>query len=107
MWATLALATALNLAPAQSGTLQLKNDRFTYGELGQERKDAKLLPGEILVVAYDIEGLKTSEAGQVQYSMILDLLNKDGKSQFKQEPEDMVATNSLGGNRVPAFAKVT
>jgi hypothetical protein len=107
MWATFALATALNLVPAQSGTLQLKNDRVTYGELGQERKDSKLLPGDVFYVAFDIEGLKTTEEGQVHYSMVLDLLNKEGKSQFKQEPRDLEAINALGGSRVPAFAQVT
>jgi hypothetical protein len=107
MWATLALATAVYLTPAQSDTLQLKNDRVTYGELGQERKDSKLLPGDIFVVAYDIEGLKVSETGKVSYSMSLDLLNKDGKSQYKQEPSDLEAFNALGGSRVPAFAQVT
>jgi hypothetical protein len=107
MWATLALATALNVLPAQSGTLQLKNDRAVYGELGQERKDSKVLPGDLYVLAFDIEGLKVGDDGQVRYSMVLDLLNKEGKSQFKQEPRDLEAFNALGGNRVPAFAQVT
>jgi hypothetical protein len=107
MWATLALATALNVAPAQSGALQLKNDRVTYGELGQERKDSKLLPGDIFYVAYDIEGLKTGDDGQVRYSMVLELLNKEGKSQFKQEPRELEAFNALGGDRVPGIAQVT
>jgi hypothetical protein len=104
MWATLALAAALLPAPAQSGGLQIKNDRATYGELGQERKDYKLLPGDSFCVAFDIEGLKMGDDGQVRYSMSLDLLNKDGKSQFKQEPRDLESFNALGGNRVPAFA---
>jgi hypothetical protein len=107
MWPTLAMATVLTLAPAQSGTLQLKNDRFTYGELGQERKNAQVLPGDELVIAFDIVGLKLADDGRVQYSMLLDLQNKDGKSQFKQEPSDMVAFNALGGDRVPGIAKVT
>ena len=107
MWATLALAAALQLAPAQSGTLQLKNDRVTYGELGQERKDSKLLPGDIFCVAFDIEGLKTGDDGQVHYNMVLDLLDKDGKSQYKQEPRDLEAFNALGGDRVPATAVAT
>src|SRR5262249_53909617 len=53
MWAALALTTVLNVAPAQ---LELKNDRMTYGVLGQERKGDTLYPGEMLVVAFDIEG---------------------------------------------------
>jgi hypothetical protein len=106
MWATLALATALNLAPAQSDTLQLKNARVTYGPLGQERKDSKLLAGDIFYVSFDIEGLKMSEDGQVRYSMSMDLTNREGKSQYKQEPQDLEAFNALGGNRIPAFAHI-
>lgn len=104
MWATLALATALNLAPAQGGALQLKNDRVTYGILGQERKDSKLLPGDVFVVAFDIENLKVRDDGRVQYSMGMELTNKEGKSQFKKEPQDLEAVNALGGSRLPAFA---
>jgi hypothetical protein len=106
MWATLALATALNLAPAQSGSLQLKNDRVTYGILGQERKDSKILGGDVIIVAFDIEGLKVREDGLVKYSMSLEVINKDGKSQFRQDPQDLEAYNALGTGRVPAFAQV-
>jgi hypothetical protein len=106
MWATLALATALNLAPAQSGTLQLKNDRATYGPLGQERKDSKVLGGDVFFVTFDIVGLKVREDGRVQYSMGMDLTNKEGKSQYKQDPQDLEAYNALGGDRVSAFAHI-
>jgi hypothetical protein len=107
MWATLALATALNLAPAQSGTLQLKNARATYGVLGQERKDSKLLAGDIYYVTYDIEGLKVRDDGLVQYSMSLEVSDKDGKVQFKQDPRELDAYLALGGNSVPGFAQIT
>ena len=106
MWATLALATALNLAPSQSSTLQLTNARPTYGVLGQERKDSKVLPGDIFFVSFDIDGLKVGDDGQVNYSMGMELTNREGKSQYKQEPQEMRAFNALGGNRVPAFAHV-
>jgi hypothetical protein len=106
MWATLALATALNLAPAQSGSLRLKNDRVIYGALGQERKDSKILGGDLFVVAFDIEGLKVAENGLVKYSMSLDVINKEGKSQFRQDPQDLEAYNALGGGRVPGVAHV-
>jgi hypothetical protein len=104
MWATLALASALGLAPNQAGTLQLKNERVTYGILGPERKDAKLLPGDIFVVAFDIDGLRVREDGRVLYSMGMELTNSQGKSQFKREPQDLEAVNALGGSRLPAFA---
>jgi hypothetical protein len=106
MWATLALATALNLAPSQSGTLQLKNDRVTYGPLGAERKESKILGGDFFVVAFDIEGLKVRDDGQVKYSMGLEVLNKEGKSQYREDPQDLEAFNALGGGRLPGFAHV-
>jgi hypothetical protein len=109
MWATLALTTALNLAPAQAGALDLKNVRVTYGVLGQERKEAKeVLPGDIFNVAFDIEGLQVSDDGRVLYRMGMEL-TKTGKKEpeFKQEPRDLEAQNTLGGSRVPAFARTT
>jgi hypothetical protein len=109
MWATLALTTALHLAPAQAGTLELKNVRVTYGVLGQERKDVKeLVPGDIFNVAFDIEGLQVGETGQVLYRMGMELI-KAGKKEpeFRQEPRDLEANNTLGSARVPAFARTT
>ena len=109
MWATLALTTALHLAPAQAGTLELKNVRVTYGTLGQERKDAKeVLAGDVFHVAFDIEGLQISDDGRVLYRMGMEL-TKAGKKdpEFKQEPRDLEAVNTLGGTRVPAFARTT
>jgi hypothetical protein len=106
MWATLALATALNVAPAQSATLQLKNDRVTYGALGQVRKETKFLGGDLVVIAFDIEGLKERDDGFVKYSMSMDVLNSEGKSQFRQDPVDLEVFTALGGGRVPGLAFV-
>jgi hypothetical protein len=103
MWVTLAL-TALTAAPAQAGSLELKNDRFTYGILGAERKSSEFLPGDVVVLSYDIEGLKVKDDGTVLYSMSMEVTNKEGKSQFKNEPRDLQATNALGGSHVPAIA---
>jgi hypothetical protein len=105
MWATLALAAVLQPVPAQGGKLAIKNDRVTYGILGQERKDAKLLPGDVYVVTFDIEGLTVNNAdGKVLYSMGMELTNAEGKVQFKKDPQDLEAINALGGSRLPAFA---
>lgn len=102
MWAALALTTVLNVAPAQ---IELKNVRTTYGVLGQERKEDKLLPGDILVVAFDIDGLKVKEDGRVLYAMGMELIKKGkAKPEFKRDPQDLEAVNSLGGSTLPAFA---
>ncbi len=105
MWATLAIASALSLAPAQAGKLEIKNDRITYGILGQERKETKLLAGDVFIVTFDIEGLQVKDDGRVRYSMGMELLNnKTGKAEFTKEPQELEAVNALGGSRLPAFA---
>src|SRR5215469_8307877 len=78
MWTTLALMSALNWTPAQAGKLELKNDRVTYGILGQERKDTAYLPGDLVVLAFDIEGLTVKDDGQVKYSMSMELTDSKG-----------------------------
>lgn len=104
MWATLALTAVVTAAPAQTPSLDLDNVRETYGILGQKRPDAKLLPGDVYIVAFDIKNLAVKDDGRVVYSMGMELTDKDGKSQFKKEPKELEATNSLGGSRVPSFA---
>src|SRR5581483_11716598 len=104
MWSTLAFATALALTPSQASALRLENARVTYGFLGADRPNAKLLPGDAFYVSFDIDGLKVAEDGKVLYSMGMQLSNKEGKVQFKKEPKDLEAYNSLGGARLPAFA---
>lgn len=102
MWAALALMTVLNVAPAE---LELKNVRTTVGVLGQERKDDKLLPGDVLVVAFDIDGLQVKDDGRVLYAMGMELTKKGKeKPEFKRDPQDLEAVNSLGGTSLPAFA---
>lgn len=104
MWAALALTTVLNVAPAQ---LELKNVRTTYGVLGQERKEESYLPGDIMVVAFDIDGLKVKDDGQVQYAMGMEVWKKGkAKPEFKRDPQDLVAVNNLGGSTLPVFSLV-
>jgi len=103
MWAALALVSVLEAAPAAD--LALKNQRMTYGVLGQERKNKQIVPGDVVVVAFDIEGLTVKDDGRVLYSMGMELL-KEGKAkpEFKRDPQDMEAVNNLGGNALPAYA---
>jgi hypothetical protein len=105
MWTTLALMSALNWAPAQTEQLETKNVRFTYGMLGQERKDSSYLPGDMVVLAFDVEGLKVASDGQVRYSLGLTLTNKKGEVKFGRDPQEMVTVNTLGGSRLPVFAR--
>lgn len=103
MLAALVLSV-LTISPAQAGDLQIKNARLTHGLLGQTRKDAKLLPGEIAVLSYDVVGVKVNPDGSVDYSTGFRLISKaTGKPVLTRDPEDKKAVNNLGGNVLPSF----
>ncbi|MGL4420048.1 MAG: hypothetical protein ACRCZF_05235 [Gemmataceae bacterium] len=107
MMPTLLLLGALTLTPAQSGGLQLTNVRNTYGELGGTRPDSKLIPGDILFVGFDIEGITINGEGQVQYTMAMEVVDKNNKPIFKQDPAKKTDFVPLGGTKLPARAFVT
>jgi hypothetical protein len=104
MWAALALTTVLTL-PAQAGELSLTNKRSTHGILGPKRAENKLLPGDLLVVAFDIENLTVKPTGQILYAMGMELRKKGKpKPEFTRDAQDLEAFNNLGGTTLPAFA---
>lgn len=104
MLATLALMTAMGLSPAQAGELKLTNVRAIQGLLGPERKSDSVLPGDRYIIAFDIDGIKAASDGKYYYSMGMEVTDAAGKSQYKQQPEQRDAFNSLGGSQLPAFA---
>jgi hypothetical protein len=106
MWTTLTLIAALGPLPGQNGSLDLNNVRPTYGFLGAPRPDSKLLPGDAYYVAFDIDNVQMDPNGRVLYSMAMEVLDSKKKTQFKQDPRDLEALNSLGGRHLPAFASV-
>ncbi len=98
---------ALGLATAPASALELTNPRNTYGELGGTRPEAALLPGDVLFVGFDIEGISINAEGNVVYTMGMELQDKAGKSIFKQEPVQKSDFVPLGGNKLPARAYIT
>jgi hypothetical protein len=106
MLTNLGLVTALTLALGQAGQLSLTDVRLTHGVLGPVRADAKVLPGDSLIVAFDLDGVATDSDGKVQYSTALEVTDARGKSVFKTPAREQSVLNALGGNRVPAFARV-
>lgn len=103
---TLILTAAMAFAPAQAGTLRLTNVRTTFGELGGTRPEGKYLPGDAVFVGFDIEGLTVGPDNRAQYRMAMELLDKDGKHVFKQDPADKVDYLPLGGTKIPARAYI-
>jgi hypothetical protein len=104
MWTTLALAAALSLTPGQANQLSFLNVRSVTGYFGPERPTNKLLPGDIYLLVFDIDGFKIDASGKILYRMAMQVTDSRGKIQFGTEPQDREAFNSLGGTRVPASA---
>jgi hypothetical protein len=106
MWASLVLLAATASVPNQTGDLQISNVRVTTGPFGTVRANEmpELLPGDIFYVNYDVENLVMDDNGGVKYTMTFELANSKGSVIYKDGPKDGVATLSLGGGRMPAFA---
>jgi hypothetical protein len=107
MWTNLALAVALTSALGQSEQLAISRVRATYGLLGAERKDNKILPGEKYFIAFDIDGLKTDADNKVKLTMKMDVVDKTGKVVYTDNPHDQEATLSLGGTKMEASTFLT
>src|SRR5260370_16043583 len=106
MWATPAMTAALSLAPQQASELTLTNVRPTYGLHGPTRKDAdapKLRAPDAFVLSFEIEGLKVSEDGRVQYSIGMDVRDQNGKVLYPDKPANQEAVYALGGKSVWAY----
>src|SRR5437588_218407 len=96
----------LPLAPAAADDLTISGMHLTYGVLGPPRTKAQLLPGDNLIVGFDIVGITTDPDGKVHYRMTTEVANGTGKVLHRQPARDLEAVNSLGGGRLPAFAQV-
>jgi hypothetical protein len=107
MLTAIALAAVLGGAPAQPGDLKLTNVRLTVGELGPPRESARLLPGDVLFIAYDIDGLTIDREGLARYTMAMEVTNPTGRVILEQKPREMVDDVPLRGNRMPARAFIT
>jgi hypothetical protein len=102
-----AQTTGAGAKPAQGGELKLSNIRMTVGELGPPRGNAKLLPGDILFIGYDINGLAIEPDGVAKYKMAMEVADGAGKTIFKQDPRELNDFVPLRGNSIPARAFVT
>ena len=107
MFSALTLAAALALTPAQpTGKLALSNLRCTHGLIGPTRTATKFLPGDIVYLGFDIDGVTIGKDGKVVYSMALEVTDKSGKVKHKVEPTERVDFAPLGGGKVPGVAFV-
>lgn len=108
MLPALTLAAALSLAPAQpAASLTLTNLRPTYGLIGPTRTTAKYLPGDIVYLSFDVEGVNISKDGKAMYTITTDVKDKAGKVKNQGDPSPKVDFAPLGGKKVPTVAFVT
>lgn len=98
---SVALALLCGL-PGVASALELKNIRPCYGlPLGAPRADAKCIPGDILFITYDIEGLSfDSKTGKANYVTTLELLDSKNKTVFEKKTPNETSPQ-LGGSRMP------
>ena len=96
----LALA-ALGLAVNGASALELKNVRPSFGPQGATRTDVSCLPGDVLFVNYDIDGLKFDDkTGKANFTTILELIDPKGKVIFRKDTPNQKILQ-LGGTRMP------
>src|SRR6202011_6041401 len=107
MWSSIAFLAVMTLSPAQSGQLTLTNVRSTYGILGPTRADNKVLPGDTVVLSFDMEGAKVDANGKVLYSIGMEVDDSNGKVLYKQAPQDREALLPAGSKALPAAANMT
>jgi hypothetical protein len=102
MWTRFLLASALlALIGTASPALELKNVRPSFGPLGATRTDVKCLPGDVLFINYDIDGLKFDEKnGKANYTTILELIDSNNKVIFRKDTPNQTISQ-LGGTRMP------
>ena len=93
--------TALCLFPLSASALELKNVRPSYGPLGATRQETKCVPGDVLFITYDIEGLKIDDkTGRANFKTLLELIDSTNQVAFSKETPNDVAPQ-LGGTRMP------
>jgi hypothetical protein len=95
----IAAVFALGLIPGVSSAVEINNIRPCYFPFGATRLNTSCLPGDVLWLTYDIEGLAIKD-GNVNYVTILELFDPKGKSLFKEENENKVSPQ-LGGASMP------
>ncbi len=104
IWTTVVLAAALTVAPDDKDKLTFSHVRDTYGLMGPTRPADKVVPGGELYLCFDVEGVTVDDEGKVHYSIAVEVADSRGKTVFKQDPKDLEAPASLGGDRIPAYA---
>lgn len=106
MGVTGTLALALTITFSQTGTLQISNVRSTHGMYGPPRDGARILPGELLFVSFDIAGLKPNADNNIVFTSEMEIKDSTGKEIHKKDLGEVLFGNILGGTKTPHTALV-
>src|SRR5262245_13303520 len=99
-----ALALLAVLAPG-AAAVELKSPRACNGLFGATRANAKYLPGDVLILAFEIEDLKTDpKTGVANYQQAMEITDAGGTSIFAQKPA-VVEVPLFGGKRLSTFVQ--
>jgi hypothetical protein len=110
MWTSVALAASLmTVMPGgaakdnQESKLKISHARFLYSGLGMER-DGKFLPGDDLVMGFDIDNLaRDAKTGKVVYGIDMEFRDSKDKRAFRRNEPNNEELNALGGTSFATF----
>lgn len=101
------LSIALLAASLQTGdgALALEHCRSTYGVLGPERPDNRVLPGDELTICFEIVGAQVAADDKVHYTIGMEVTDRQGIVRFRQAPRASAVKQAIG--RQPLLAAAT
>src|SRR5437870_2909432 len=102
----IALAFLAGSESARGQSLKLSGARLTYGVLGPVRTDTKVLPGDSLYLSFEIQGITVDKFGKASYSTSIEVTDSKNKMLLRQPSRDLNVVTSLGGNSLPAVARL-
>jgi hypothetical protein len=87
----------LGLGAGPAAALEVKDIRSTYGPFGGVRPGNKFLPGDVLWLAFQVEGLAMdADSGLVKYKLTLEVFDSKDKPVFNAKPIEHQLWLSLG-----------
>jgi hypothetical protein len=94
------------LSAGPAAALEIKDLRRTFGPHGGPRPGNEVLPGDIITLAFQVEGLTMEAAtGFVKYNIKMEVFDSKGKSIFKRDNKQQQHL-SLGGARISERAQI-
>ena len=106
MWKTLVLLVVAAWPAHQGGALTIGNERLTLGYFGPTRTSNKFLPGDLVILAYDLNNITFDATGKATFTVAMEVTDSGGKSLFKQPPRNSIGRNYLGGTSLSSFASL-